>query len=309
MTRLQEDFPIDDVMELPDPDGREFTESEDGVRITLEELQQVTMELPITGIQQSIEPLKKVLESGLSEVSFIAPASYGAFTPNDFNYAKNKFLRLLNKHSKTKVQGSAKENALKNKVVYGINKVVRSLQNQPALYTPIAMTEPQAAAARSSAGEEAKHACADNPATKFIMQVQNMVGKEVIGLTAVSLKVFFGVSSYLNNEIKKISPSMLDGDVVNILNKCIVKDPLNIGKYKVFANLNFRDLLDQYAVRPRYLSPESWQEWMVTPKGEIINLSVELENLQRISDTIDASDSLSALLSAATDRRYRAQSV
>ena len=128
-----------------------------------------------------------------------------------------------------------------------------------ALHTPIAMDEPQKAAENSKAGEEALHACSDNPATKFIMQAQNMVGKEVIGLTAVSLKVFFAVSTYLNNEISKINRGMLDSEVVSLLNKCIVKDPINKDTYKVYANLNFLDLIDRYSIVTRFLSADQWQ--------------------------------------------------
>jgi hypothetical protein len=126
------------------------------------------------------------------------------------------------------------------------------------------MEEPQKAAEMSKAGEEAKHACADNPATKYLMQAQNMVGKEVIGLTAVSLKVFFAVSTYLNNQISLINNSVLDEGVVSILEKCIIEDPIAKKdpnaplheNYKVYANLNFHDLIERYAIRTRFLSAD-----------------------------------------------------
>ena len=117
----------------------------------------------------------------------------------------------------------------------------------------------------SKAGEEAKHACADNLATKYLMQAQNMVGKEVIGLTAVSLKVFFAVSTYLNNQISTINNNVLDEGVINILEKCIVLDPrvnkggvekLTSEDYMVYANLNFHDLIERYAIRTRFLSAD-----------------------------------------------------
>jgi hypothetical protein len=151
--------------------------------------------------------------------------------------------------------------------------VVNNPQNQIALHTPIAMEEPQKAAAMSKAGEEAKHACADNPATKYLMQAQNMVGKEVIGLTAVSLKVFFAVSTYLNNQISTINNEVLDEGVINILEKCIILDP-RVNKdpdneedaktlvpedYMVYANLNFHDLIERYAMGKRFLSADMHQ--------------------------------------------------
>ena len=178
-----------------------------------------------------------------------------------YEQARRDVIRILNKHSKTRLNNFGKEGALKNRVVSGILEVVSNPQNQIALHTPIAMEEPQKAAEMSKAGEEAKHACADNPATKYLMQAQNMVGKEVIGLTAVSLKVFFAVSTYLNNEISKINNGMLDKKVIEILSKCVVEDPIKNSdptrplyeNYKVYSNLNFHDLIDKYAFRTRFL--------------------------------------------------------
>ena len=41
-----------------------------------------------------------------------------------------------------------------------------------------------------------------NPATIFIMQVQNMVGKGVIGITAVGEKIFFNLTNYWNESLR-----------------------------------------------------------------------------------------------------------
>jgi len=41
-----------------------------------------------------------------------------------------------------------------------------------------------------------------NPATKFIMQKQNMDGKAVIGISAVGEKVFMYLSYYKNEAIR-----------------------------------------------------------------------------------------------------------
>lgn len=265
------------------------------------------------GVNSSLEPLIKILESEESGVVFEEPnwTVSQSFNKREYEQARKDVIKILNKHSKTKINNFGKEGALKNRVVSGILDVVNNPQNQIALHTPIAMEEPQKAAAMSKAGEEAKHACADNPATKYLMQAQNMVGKEVIGLTAVSLKVFFAVSTYFNNQISSINNTMLDDDVINILEKCIVEDPIAKNdptkplheNYKVYANLNFHDLIDRYAIKNRFLSADMWRPWMITPKGQMIDLYKELVELQRKSDRINAADALSALLSAATDFR------
>lgn len=41
-----------------------------------------------------------------------------------------------------------------------------------------------------------------NPLTKYNMQVQNMVGKKVIGIAAVGEKVFFNLSYYFNEGVR-----------------------------------------------------------------------------------------------------------
>lgn len=315
-SNLQQYLTPKEVVRLPQPDGRTFRDSREGIPVSIIEMQQILMKfgkgLPITGVVSSLEPLIKILESSESGIVFEEPnwLVQQPFDRYEYEKARRDVIWILNKHSKTRINNFGKEGALKNRVVSGILDVVNNPQNQIALHTPIAMEEPQKAAAMSKAGEEAKHACADNPATKYLMQAQNMVGKEVIGLTAVSLKVFFAVSTYLNNQISTINNNVLDEGVVNILEKCIVLDPrvnkggvekLTSEDYMVYANLNFHDLIERYAIRTRFLSADMWRPWMVTPKGQLIDLHKELVELQKKSDRINAADALSALLSAATD--------
>lgn len=318
-SNLQQYLTPKEVVRLPKPDGRTFKDSMEGTPLSIVEMQQILLNfgeaLPITGVRKSLEPLIKILESKSSGVVFEEPNWFEKqpFDRRMYERARREIIKILNKHSKTKLNNFGKEGALKNRVVSGILDVVNNPQNQIALHTPIAMEEPQKAAKMSKAGEEAKHACADNPATKYLMQAQNMVGKEVIGLTAVSLKVFFAVSTYLNTQIASISNATLDETVVSILEKCIIldprvnKDPNNNavaklpGDYMVYSNLNFQDLIDKYAIRSRFLSADMWRPWMVTPRGQRIDLYKELVELQKKSDRINAADALSALLSAATD--------
>jgi len=49
-----------------------------------------------------------------------------------------------------------------------------------------------------------------NPATIFNMQVQNMVGKKVIGIAAVGEKVFFNLSYYWNEGLKSYNKEYLN---------------------------------------------------------------------------------------------------
>lgn len=94
-----------------------------------------------------------------------------------------------------------REIGLQNKVVDNILKVIRSPKNQINLHMPIDMGVAQKAAEGSAAGEAVKHVTADDPSVKYMMQVQNMVGKQVIGITAVSIKAFFAATTHYNNII------------------------------------------------------------------------------------------------------------
>lgn len=102
-----------------------------------------------------------------------------------------------------------REIALQNKVVDNILNITRNARNQINLHMPVDMNEPQKAAENSKAGEAVKHVTSDNPFVKYMMQVQNMVGKQVIGITAVSLKTFFAVSTYYNNIIDKAANDLI----------------------------------------------------------------------------------------------------
>ena len=76
MSRLQEDLKPQEVLSLPDPDGRKFGISNSGVNISMDELQSVLLRfnlgLSIAGTK-SIEPLIKVLNSEFDTVSFEEP--------------------------------------------------------------------------------------------------------------------------------------------------------------------------------------------------------------------------------------------
>ena len=101
-----------------------------------------------------------------------------------------------------------REIGLQNKVVDNILKVTRSPKNQINLHMPIDMGVAQKAAEGSAAGEAVKHVTADDPFVKYMMQVQNMVGKQVIGITAVSIKAFFAATTHYNNIINNFTKEL-----------------------------------------------------------------------------------------------------
>lgn len=111
-------------------------------------------------------------------------------------------LNNLNKHSLTYISPQKIEKCLKNKVSSSISNIIQNLRNMDLAYSPIKMDIVRKAAEKSAKGEKSSRMTLLNPLTKLLMQEQNMVGKGVIGITAVGEKVFFNVSHYWNEGIR-----------------------------------------------------------------------------------------------------------
>lgn len=111
-------------------------------------------------------------------------------------------LSELNKHEFTEISPLLTEAAYKNLVSSRIQKIVQNLRNMDAAYSPIEMEGIRHASEASPKGELAGNMTLMNPLTKYLMQVSNMVGKGVIGITAVGEKVFFNNSFYWNEGLR-----------------------------------------------------------------------------------------------------------
>ena len=105
-------------------------------------------------------------------------------------------------HERTKISPNLEESAYKNSISSNIKNIVQDLKNMDLAYSPIAMGDLQKLAAESEKGALVASMSLMNPLTKYLMQVQNMVGKKVIGIAAVGEKVFFNLSYYFNEGIR-----------------------------------------------------------------------------------------------------------
>lgn len=111
----------------------------------------------------------------------------------------------INKHSLylSKIKSADRIiSMMKNSVSSKIYRIINDPANMVSAYSPIEMNEPQAAAALSESGREAKEYTLGNPYVKYNMQYQNMTGKDVIGIAAVGEKVFFALSYYYNEAVR-----------------------------------------------------------------------------------------------------------
>ena len=115
---------------------------------------------------------------------------------NDLEFVE--FLIDLNTHALTELTEKDKQEAVKNKVSMSIKQVTKSVVNQVIAQISVdtAMNKLKDISKQSTLANDEETMTSDNPATKFVMQVQNMVGRQVIGVTAVSLKQFFAKTAY-----------------------------------------------------------------------------------------------------------------
>ena len=111
-------------------------------------------------------------------------------------------LNEINKHSSTIISPEKLEKCLKNAVSSSITNIIQNLRNMDQAYSPIEMKDFRDASENSTKGSRSDRMTLLNPLTKFVMQEQNMVGKGVIGITAVGEKVFFNLSYYWNEGIR-----------------------------------------------------------------------------------------------------------
>lgn len=238
---------------------------------------------------RDVSALNKVAKSKQETVSF---------QPDVDEESRKKFIKILNKHNSTRLSKFTKESALKNSIVHRIAELLKHPMNQIPGHAPISMDSFRKIASRSTLGKKEQIITTDNPTTKFIMQTQNMVGKEVIGITAVALKVFFATSTFMNKRVNDMLTALQNRDYVEAneaIRDITFNDPIS-GEITTIANLNLDDINDFLDS----ISPEQRQEINnnITYYGNFTNL---IEELTEKADTIDAAEAISQLLSCATD--------
>jgi hypothetical protein len=294
---------IDRIFELTAPTGIEFSESEDGVTgvvITHDEMQQA---INLT----DVSAFNKVIKSGEQFIIFE--------TKN--NKLKREFLKMLNKHNASKLKGSAKESALKNMVVYRIQKLLKQPLSQIPSHAPITMDTFQEIASQSVLGKLETRLTSDNPFSKFTMQVQNMVGKDVIGVTAVGMKVFFATTAFINKRVQDLvgllnlrsDPEFAETDeYINQVRQCLrdiffkEKDLISgIPEYVTLANINLLPLIEALN-ESDYSLPVNTSGNLSKHFDEGVNSLLNVvTTASDKSKMIDAAEGISQLLSCATD--------
>jgi hypothetical protein len=178
---------------------------------------------------------------------------------------------------------------------------------------PVDMGDPQTAAEQSTLGRAELHINSDDPSAKMMMQQQNAVGKEVIGISAVSLKAFFGLYYYyseLTDNLKQACIANNPVDIINALDKLTFIHPTT-GKITSLANIDIEQVIDVIN-NNKELKRISLNSFATLPeklvKSGFYNQKSNTFDLLRfckyLRDTVNLTDAAltdSAVISAATD--------
>lgn len=118
------------------------------------------------------------------------------------NTVLDKLISVINQHEHYHVPDNVNEQAFKNNASANIYNVSHDIRNRDQAYTAIAMGIMRKAANNSPKGNQAATLNMLNPNTKYIMQYQNLVGKDVISVAANGEKVWFNTFYYWTKVLK-----------------------------------------------------------------------------------------------------------
>lgn len=127
----------------------------------------------------------------------------GKYKYNKNNTRKDLLMGEIVKHDKHKISKKLREQAYKNSASANIFNVVHSIINRDQAYSDITMRDMQDQAAKSPKGLKTKQLNMVNPLTKYIMQYQNLVGKDVIGIAANGEKDWFNITYYYHKILRE----------------------------------------------------------------------------------------------------------
>lgn len=237
------------------------------------------------------------------------------------DYRKSQLIRLLNSHESTKLTTHRLNTALRNKVFFAMQNVLLDPASQISLQMPIAIDGPRRAADKSDLGKQSKTMTMDNSVVKFEMQIENMSGKTGVGGAANALKAFFGASAYFNNKIYEIDDLLRKykvesnpdvraelGDRIYSLVKMMVFDSKLDSKLVTIGDLYWNKLIDtcnelgisHVSILNPYVADGQRNLSTYDEMGGF-NILALANHLQRLNESLNSADAISAMISAATD--------
>ena len=312
-----------EILALRAPEGRHF----EAKRILAGKTGGISVE-DIKSIRENIKNLNIILTLPLDGENKSTVYFNRDVADSDIQYVMN----LVKIHESSKRNGNRELLGLQNTVVRGILEVLGRPDVQNNMNNPITMHDLQEVAKNTTISADEQTMTLDDLLVKFKMQEQNMVGREVIGIGAVSLKHFFATATFLGHEINLAEQQLeeyertgkinLDALAKHIIELCF--DNKWNGSIATLANLNFKrlkQLLQRSPVKWFKVAKDYSQEYSEKGKRGLFELgfitinedgssTVNLLDLVNYLDKqsngnwespVDAAFALSQLISAATD--------
>lgn len=196
---------LKESLKLPMPKRKTFIESSNGVDITsfLEEFDQIESAISDDKIIDKRPYLVARIAAYNKLLRFLYQQPTTEIKCTKFKNRFDVVLSRINSHEQTKFPVKDREMILKNFISYGIQDIVEDPRNIVAAYSYITMKDMEEVAATTPKGLTTNSLSLFNPAFIPIMQAQNMIGKDVISITATAMKASFMWNYYLNDQIRK----------------------------------------------------------------------------------------------------------
>lgn len=296
-SKLDRYYSAEKIFDLPLPSKKKFifyNDTDYAAKVLAGEIENDAVRIDGTNLTRQIPiELLNIILMGSGKV---------VFNDNVDPEIRNRIEELIQLHqSSVNLPSTQKVVGYKNKIVHIIHQVLRDPIVQAQTNVPVdeAMDELKSAIPTPSYKVEFFRTW-DNPAAKFAIQRDNMVGRDVIGISAVSLKAFFAESAYGNSVITDILNLVqaynnefritgkyntnIGNQIVNLLKKIcfdakFTKDPNVPTGIATIANLRFIELLN--TITPQ-VSTIRYTTSLTTPRLTVLN------NYRVVEDGVNA---------------------
>ncbi len=121
-----------------------------------------------------------------------------------------ELIDLIGIHNEYELGKADYREAIKNKVFNALWRIGADIKNVVSATSPISMGPAQDAAAASTSGQFSKLVSNENPGARVILQYQNSIGKDGIGVYATGIKVFSILLNYYNEKLNKATEDNLN---------------------------------------------------------------------------------------------------
>lgn len=248
---------------LPMPKKIAYKVSKDGFNIDdfVDQIEKVE-QVPELRVQLYADLLNYLYKHKITNLSYTNP--YG-----------EKVIAQLGMHEFTNIPVNLKEDASKNFISSHIQNTVQNLRNMIGAYSPIEMEDFRAASSNSPKGEQSSKMTLMNPATKLLMQIQNITGKNVIGIAANGEKGSFMWHYYINDVLHQVNPLFDSDSFQKRLN-------LEIDKINQSSTVKY-----EYVDVRKYLIDSVYKESIEESHNDIINKIPLFRDLDSLSDDLD----------------------